>query len=106
MPRHLKKLPAETAVPELAEKARKISAVECKKWIENPLPVMMVRGVAQNGMTAARGYSKMFGKLDILKSIDALASEIRKVRDGDLSGLEATLTAQTVTLNAMFTQLA
>jgi hypothetical protein len=36
----------------------------------------------------------------------ALATATEKVKNGDLAGLETTLTAQAVALNAMFTQLA
>jgi hypothetical protein len=65
----------------------------------------MVGGIAVNAATA-ESYSRMLGKLDLTECVAALATEIRKARAGDLSGLEATLVAQAVTLNAMFTQLA
>ena len=48
----------------------------------------------------------MFEALDLGERVAALVTAIESVRGGDLAGLEATLTAQVVTLNAMFTQLA
>ena len=66
---------------------------------------MMVAGLGTNAV-AAKGYSKMLGRLDLAECMAALVAASRKVQDGNLAGLEATLTAQTVTLNAMFTQLA
>ena len=65
----------------------------------------MVQGLAVNAVTAM-GYSKTFGALDLTECVAALVVGTRKVQSGDLAGLEATLTAQAVTLNAMFTQVA
>ena len=66
---------------------------------------MMVEGLGANAVAAA-GYSKMLGELDLAECIAALLAETQKVQGGNLAGLEATLTAQAVTLNAVFTQLA
>lgn len=66
---------------------------------------VMVRGVGTNA-TAALSYSDMLGELELEDCIAALNEQTRKVHEGSLSTLEATLVAQTVTLNAMFTQLA
>jgi len=65
----------------------------------------MVEGLGANAVAAA-GYSKMLGELDLAECIAALLAETQKVQGGNLAGLEATLTAQAVTLNAVFTQLA
>lgn len=69
------------------------------------LAEMMVGGLAMNAVTAV-GFSKMFGELDLAECVTALVTETQRVNSGELAGLEATLTAQVVTLNAMFTQLA
>ncbi len=66
---------------------------------------MMVGGLAMNAVTAV-GFSRQFGELDLAECVTALVTETQRVTGGDLAGLEATLTAQVVTLNAMFTQLA
>jgi hypothetical protein len=66
---------------------------------------MMVEGLAMNVVTAL-GYSKTLGAVDVTESLVALVEQTRAVQGGNLAGLEATLTAQVVTLNAMFTQLA
>jgi hypothetical protein len=66
---------------------------------------VMVKGVGPNA-TAAVGYSKMLGELDLMQCVRALTEQTRKVQGGDLAVLEAMLAAQAVTLNAMFTQLA
>ena len=58
-----------------------------------------------NAITAA-GYSKTFGELDLTECMAALIAETRQVQRGNLGGQEAMLTAQAITLNAMFTQLA
>jgi hypothetical protein len=66
---------------------------------------MMVGGLASNAATAV-AFSKMFEALDLGECVAALVTATESVKGGDLAGLEATLTAQVVTLNAMFTQLA
>jgi len=65
----------------------------------------MVEGLVQNAATAAAGYSQMLGPINLAQSIAAVGAAARQVTEGSLAGLEATLTAQAVTLNAMFTQL-
>ncbi len=69
------------------------------------LAEMMVGGLAMNAVTIV-GFSKMFGELDLAEWVTALGTETQKVNSGELAGLEATLTAQVVTLNTMFAQLA
>ena len=48
----------------------------------------------------------MLGELDLAECVAALVLETQKLHGGNLASVEATLTAQAVTLNAMFTQLA
>jgi hypothetical protein len=66
---------------------------------------MMVEGLGTNVATAA-GYSKMIGELDPADCMARLVFETQKVQGGNLASVEATLMAQAMTLNAMFTQLA
>lgn len=66
---------------------------------------MVVDGLAVNTVTTM-DYSKMLGSLDLTECMAAMMEKAGQVQAGHLAGLEATLTAQAVTLNAMFTQLA
>src|SRR6266536_3556202 len=66
---------------------------------------IMVDGLGMNVATAV-AYSRNLGTLDIRQCMDALVAATRGVQHGNIEVLEAMLAAQTVTLNAMFTQLA
>lgn len=66
---------------------------------------MMVEGLGMNAVTAL-AYSRTLGELDLTECMAALMAESRRVQSGSMAGPEAMLTAQAVTLNAMFTQLA
>lgn len=66
---------------------------------------MMVEGLAMNALTAVQ-YSQTRGALDLTESLAALTGTTQRVQAGYLADLEAVLTAQAVTLNAVFTQLA
>ncbi len=66
---------------------------------------MLVGGLTMNAVTAV-AFSKHLGELDLTACVAAIQTSTRRVQNGDLAGLEATLAAQVVTLNAMFTQLA
>lgn len=46
------------------------------------------------------------GKVDLTESLLVMEEEIKKVQSGDLSGLEATLTAQAITLDKIFIEMA
>lgn len=58
-----------------------------------------------NAVTA-RSFSKVVGVTDLTETINVMRDKVIKVNDGDLTELEATLTAQTVTLDTMFNELA
>jgi hypothetical protein len=64
----------------------------------------VVAGLAMNAVLAD-AYSKVLG-LEPGQSFEALILETERVQAGSLTGAEAMLTAQSVALNAMFTQLA
>src|SRR5215216_4635758 len=66
---------------------------------------LMIAGLGMNAVTAA-SYSKALGDLDLTACMAALVAETQRIQEGKLASLEATLAAQAVTLNAMFTQLA
>lgn len=58
-----------------------------------------------NAITA-RSFSKIMGVTDITETISVMQEKASKVNAGDLTELEATLTAQSVTLDTMFNELA
>lgn len=62
--------------------------------------------MALNALTASTFSKGSFGELDLTTSVDVLREKTETVNKGDLSGLEATLTAQAVALDAIFTELA
>jgi hypothetical protein len=69
------------------------------------LAKLMAGGVAMNTVTAM-SYSDTFGQLSLTECVEAVTSQLERVRDGDLAGLEAMLGAQAIALNAISTQLA
>lgn len=62
--------------------------------------------VASNAVTTCKFAKGSFGELDLTTSIEVLREKVDKVNEGDLSDVEATLTAQAVALDAIFTELA
>lgn len=86
----------------------------------NTLTVTENEGKSQERMMAELGLSPIvantntvrkfgkgaFGELDLSESIDVMREKIDKVKAGNLSDVEATLTAQAVTLDAVFNELA
>jgi hypothetical protein len=101
MPKNSKK-PA----PQLAEKSKTlVGRLKPKQTPGAAAAEVMVEGLVMNAVTAV-GYSKMLGELGLTECMAALVAETRRVQGGNLADLEATLAAQAVTLNAMFTHLA
>ena len=85
----------------------------------NTLQVMVfkgeneVRALAETSLSTitinaatARSFSKVVGITDLSETINVMRDKVIKVNGGDLTELEATLTAQTVTLDTMFNELA
>lgn len=59
-----------------------------------------------NTVTARTFSQSIMGEIDLTESISVMRGKVGKVNAGDTSELEATLTAQTVSLNAIFNELA
>ena len=58
-------------------------------------------------MFVANLYAKgTVGELDLTESHEVMRKEVKKVQDGDLSGIEATLMAQAITLDKIFIEMA
>jgi hypothetical protein len=58
---------------------------------------------AATALTFSRGT---FGESGLTETVDALRAKVEKVKAGDLSGLEALLTAQATALDSIFTEMA
>ena len=96
MPKRAKK-----AVPERTSTNR----LKPKQSPEAEGAELMVEGFLMNAATAV-AYSRNLGALDLAECMAALIAGTERVQRGNMGGPEATLAAQAVTLNAMFTQLA
>ena len=59
-----------------------------------------------NSVTASEFSKSIIGEIDIIEAIDVMRSKADKVKAGDLSALESTLTAQATTLDTVFNSLA
>jgi hypothetical protein len=59
-----------------------------------------------NAITARNFSKQTLGDTDLTETISVMKEKVRKVNAGDLTELEATLTAQTVALDSMFNELA
>lgn len=62
--------------------------------------------IAANASTARVFAKGAFGENDITSTVSVMREKAEKVQAGDLSEVEATLTAQAVTLDAMFNEMA
>lgn len=51
-------------------------------------------------------FTKFMGEADLSETIGVIREKVNNVNNGNLNEMEATLTAQAVSLNAMFTELA
>ncbi len=62
--------------------------------------------VVVGALTAARFAGGAFGSIDVTEAVAVTRERIGKVKSGDMSGVEATLTAQAMTLDSIFNELA
>lgn len=59
-----------------------------------------------NALTTQNYSQRLMGEIDITEAVSVMRDKVSKVNTGDLTELEATLTAQTVSLDAIFNELA
>ena len=59
-----------------------------------------------NAMTTLSFTQKMMGEIDLTEAVDVMREKVSNVNAGNLNEMEATLTAQTISLDAMFNELA
>lgn len=73
---------------------------ESRMQAENSISTTILNAVT------ARNFSKIMGVTDLTETTSVMQEKVGKVNMGDLTELEATLTAQSVTLDTMFNELA
>lgn len=59
-----------------------------------------------NALTTQTFSKNMMGEIDITEAVNVMSEKVSNVNAGNLNDLEATLTAQTVSLNTIFNELA
>lgn len=90
-----------------ASKANTLTVTENEgKSRERKMAELGLSSVVANTNTARTFGKGTFGELDLGESIDVMREKVDKVKAGDLSGVEATLTVQAATLDAVFNELA
>ncbi len=62
--------------------------------------------VTLNAVTARSFTKHQMGETDLTETVSVMREKVSKVNTGDLSELEATLTAQSISLDAVFNELA
>jgi len=98
------------------KKKSKAPAKKCAKTInatleegqskENKFANMMLSPSIMNTVTAQAFIKPTAGEIDLEESVLIMREKAKKINDGDLSELEATLMAQVVSLNTIFNALA
>ncbi len=76
------------------------------KTDERIMAEVAMQPLASHVITANLFTEGTVGKVDLTESFQVMEDEIKKVQNGDLSTLEATLTAQAVTLDKIFIEMA
>ena len=59
-----------------------------------------------NAATASNFTKSIIGEIDLTEAVEVMQDKVSKVKAGDLTGLEATLTAQITSLDTIFNALA
>jgi hypothetical protein len=72
---------------------------------ESGLAGLVVDGLCANAFATTRFAAGLFGEVDLTACLDRLEASVERVNGGRLADLEGLLTAQAVTLNAMFAEL-
>ena len=73
---------------------------------ERQLAEMSLSAPVLNAVTTQTFSQKLMGEIDITEAVNVMREKVSNVNDGNLKDLEATLTAQTVSLNTIFNELA
>ena len=101
------KASSEIALPQPATKSRRMTLrLRPGETSDQAKAGMAVQGIVANASATAAFQGDDHGEMSLDDLIDALQAHGRNVNRADLSGVEQMLAAQSVTLNAVFTQLA
>ena len=73
---------------------------------EQQLAKVKLSSVVLNTLTASAFVKSSMGEVDLTTAIDVVKEKANKITAGDISGLEATLAAQVVSLDAIFNEMA
>ena len=106
-----------TALPSEGQRGKALQAIRVSNAVlkrsQSPaLPLQettaesVVSGLAINAMTATKFSQFAFGNVDLTACLGQLNAAVDRVHRGDLRDSEAMLTAQAMTLNALFGHLA
>ncbi|MEC5217935.1 hypothetical protein RCH09_002899 [Actimicrobium sp. GrIS 1.19] len=95
------------ATPASADNSQTLQVIkEAGKSPEQQLAALSISPIVANTVTAKAFTARNFPSSNLMRTIDAMTEKAAKVNAGDLSELEATLTAQAMTLNTIFNELA
>ena len=83
-----------------------VNRLKPKETPEEATAHMLVSGIPINAVAAVEFSKHPFRDADLTECLAKLYDTVRRVQEGDLGEPEALLTAQAVTLNAIFTDLA
>ena len=101
------KAPPAATVPATENKSRTIQVpVKPDETYDRAVAGMVARGIVTNASTVIRFESHDFEGLSLMDMAGELRAQGEAVNGGDLSSLERTLTAQALSLDAIFGELA
>ena len=93
--------------PAKSSKAKTLTVTEQEgKTRERQITELGLSPVVSNAITTMNFSKAAYGEINITDAIDILREKNARINAGDLSDVEATLSAQAVTLNTMFNELA
>lgn len=102
-----KKVTDKNKTPPAKSKAKTLNIlVETGKSRERLLAEVSLSSAMLNATTTGYFNKFVMGETDLTETISVMKEKVAKVNAGDLNALEATLTAQTVTLDAIFNEMA
>jgi len=76
------------------------------KTSERQIAELSLSPIVLNAYTAASYSKALFGAVNANEAVGVIRDQAEKVKSGDLSDVESTLTAQAITLDTMFNELA
>ncbi|MBY0498770.1 MAG: hypothetical protein K2P74_04015 [Nitrosomonas sp.] len=79
---------------------------EANKSKERKIIEVQLSPTLLNTLTAQTFTKSIVGEVDLTEAVEIMKEKSAKIVDGDLSELETTLTAQVISLNAIYTTLA